>query len=574
VRRLCLPRLAWRHRYACLLAAAVATGAAGQARAQLAAPDPMTPRLSAGQGTAPAFQRVDRPTLAQADQPTTFTPPASGAGNTGFDSTNNRRARGRAVAPRPATGRAAGGTDAQASVPGAATQSTTAPAISPYQVPPPGSEASRARAQVRGAAPIENVGAMRDPVRRRRAHVEEDAYAAIGLRGGSFIWYPAIELLGGYDTNPERSSTARGSSLYTVVPELRVQSDWSRHEFKADLRGSYTGYSPDREPTLSRPAVDGRAEGRIDVTRNTRVDATGRLLVSTDNPGSPNLPAGLARLPIFTTAGGSLGLGHRFNRFDLSVKGDAERTSFQDSKLTDGSIASNASRNYDQYAGTVRGGYELSPGLMPFVDFTSDQRKHDVSPDPNGYRRDSTGMTGRVGTRFELSRLLVGEAALGYTKRSYDDPRFSDITGLIGDASLVWTVNALTTVKLTARSNVAESTVPGVSGVLRREAGVEIDHAFRRYLIGSVKAGFGLENYRGVTTSTVNTVVCDCVVSTTTVAGVDREDKRYWLGAGLTYKFNRNLHVKGEFRQEWLRSNVLGNDYSASTFLVGVRWQQ
>ena len=40
------------------------------------------------------------------------------------------------------------------------------------------------------------------------------------------------------------------------------------------------------------------------------------------------------------------------------------------------------------------------------------------------------------------------------------------LAGLIGDASLIWTANALTTVKLTAKSTVGESTIPGVSGVL------------------------------------------------------------------------------------------------------------
>ena len=61
------------------------------------------------------------------------------------------------------------------------------------------------------------------------------------------------------------------------------------------------------------------------------------MLVSTDNPGSPNLQAGLAKLPIFTTFGGSAGIGQKFNRFDLSLKGDAERTAYQILELTDGS---------------------------------------------------------------------------------------------------------------------------------------------------------------------------------------------------------------------------------------------
>jgi hypothetical protein len=37
---------------------------------------------------------------------------------------------------------------------------------------------------------------------------------------------------------------------------------------------------------------------------------------------------------------------------------------------------------------------------------------------------------------------------------------------------------------------------------------------------------------------------------------------------------NRELQIKGEFRQDWLRSNIAGDDYSASTFLLGLRVQR
>ena len=233
---------------------------------------------------------------------------------------------------------------------------------------------------------------------------------------------------------------------------MLAQSNWSRHELKADLRGSYTGYSPDQTPTLSRPYFNGKVDGRVDVTRTTRIDLGARALVSTDNPGSPNLQAGLAKLPIFVTFGGNAGLGQRFNRFDVSIKGDAERTVYQQSKLTDGTTASNDDRNYNQYGTTLRGGYELTPGVTPFVEASADTRKHDLNMDLSGYQRNSNGWTGKVGTTFELSRLLTGEIAVGYTRRNYEDPRLEPLKGLIGNASLLWTVNALTTVKFTAAS--------------------------------------------------------------------------------------------------------------------------
>jgi hypothetical protein len=337
-----------------------------------------------------------------------------------------------------------------------------------------------------------------------------------------------------------------------VAPELRAQSDWVRHELKVDLRGSYIGYSPDETPSLSRPYLNGKIDGRIDVHEDTRVDLGTRVLVSTDNPGSPNLQAGLAKLPIYVTGGGSVGLGQRFNRFDLSIKGSVDRTIYQESLLTDGSTSSNDDRNFDQYAGVLRGGYEVTPGLIPFAELAIDTRIHDLNADSSGYQRNSNGIAGKAGAKFELSRVLVGEAALGYAQRVYEDPRLADISGLIGNASLIWTASALTNVKLEALSSIGESTVPGVSGVFYRDIGVQVDHAFRLWLIGTFKLGFGIDNY----------------------VGLDRTDKRYTVGTGLTYKLNRSVQIKGEFRQNWLRSNVSGVDYTESIYMIGLRLQR
>lgn len=547
-----------------LLAAVCLVLAGGTAAAQMAPSylDPFTPTLESSPRQQPRFEKVtpaqtssaDRRRrfvrLSPAERQRSFVRPASGAGLTGFDSTNTRGK----VKPKPETGL---DDDTKAIGPQAAL-APDAPApkpVSPYQVPQltPSGEGNTALAQAPGTPPVEDIGPIRKPLKKRNGfEAAEDPYAPLGIRVGAFDLYPAVEILGGYDTNPGQSNDSEGAAFYNIAPELQVKSDWSRHQLTADLRGSYTGYNPDPTPSLSRPYFDGKVDGRIDVTSRTRIELEGRGLVSSDNPGSPNLQAGLSKLPLYTTVGGSAGIGHRFNRFELTIKGTAERTVYQDSHLTDGSVSSNEGRNYDQYGGTLRGGYELTPGVTPFVEIGADTRVHDLPVDAFGFRRDSNGLTGRLGTTFELTRQLTGELSLGYTQRDYDDPRLEKLTGFVGDGSLIWTASALTTVKLTASTQVGESTNPGVSGVLYRDIGLQVDHAFRSWLIGSLKAGFGLDDYVGST----------------------REDQRYLLGAGLTYKIDRNLWLKSEFRQNWLRSDIDGNDYDESVFLFGVRLQR
>ncbi|HXX25295.1 MAG TPA: outer membrane beta-barrel protein [Pseudolabrys sp.] len=534
-----------------LLAACLALSSS-EARAQSAVvnPDPLAPNLIDPRRQ----QRFEDnlPPLAQAGQPaTTFAPftvppPASGAGATGFDSTNARKK----SPPKPKTNAASDN---------AVTPQAAAPPPSPYQTPPPGQdpaqteEANAAQAAVPPGTPaIQPIEEIR-PAKKKKARAEpDDPYAPLGIRAGAFDLFPAFELSGGYSTNPGATPQPKGAWLYSVAPELKVQSDWSRHELKADIHGNYTGFSPDQTPTLSRPFLDGKAEGRVDVTHDTRIDLGGKVLVSTDAPNSPNLQAGLAKLPVFVTYGGEAGLGQRFSRFDVSLKGTAERTVYQDSQLTDGTTASNEDRNYNQYGGKLRGGYEMFPGVTPFAEVDADTRQHDLNTDFFGYQRDSTGVTGKAGSTFEISKVLIGEVALGYTRRDYQDPRLSDVAGLIGDASLIWTATALTSVKLTGSSTVGEVDIPGVSGALYRDVALQVDHAFRRWLIGSVKVGFGLDDY----------------------VGLDRTDHRYSVAGGLTYKLDRSWQVKGEVRQDWLRSNNNGNNYNNTTFLLGLRWQK
>ena len=532
----------------------------GMAAAQVAAPDPWVPKVTTDPRNPSRFQPFTRPTLAQLGAPTQFTPPASGAGSTGFDSTNARKSKTKgkvkphaAIAPGPA-----------------APQS-----LSPYQTPGVDKSANGAYAAAPGTPPVE-LGPIRQAPKKHKAHTEpDDPYAPLGLHAGSFLLYPAIEIIGGRDSNPGHSSDPKGAWLYTVAPEVQAQSNWSRHELRGELRGSYTGYSPDTEPTLSRPNVAGHVDGRIDVLKDTRIDLGSRITVSTDNPGSPNLQAGLAKLPVFTTYGGSAGLGQKFSRFDLSVKGDAERTSYQNSQLTDGTTASNADRNYAQYGAIVRLGYETMPGVMPFVETDIDTRHHDTTVDLNGYQRNSRGLAVRAGSSFNLRGTLTGEISAGYAQRTYEDPRLAKLSGLIGDASLIWTANALTTVKLSAKSSIGESTIAGVSGILYRDVGLQVDHAFRRWLIGSVKVGFGLDSYKGSVVDVAGGVpLCDCVVSEPGGTSADRVDRRFSLGFGLTYKLNRMAQIKGEVRQDWLRSNVSGTDYNATVFLLGLRLQR
>jgi hypothetical protein len=380
-----------------------------------------------------------------------------------------------------------------------------------------------------------------------------DAYSPLGIRGGSFMFFPAVELATAYSNNPQSIPHGGGSPYFVVAPELLVQSDWSRHALTASVIGSYTDYTNGSfVPSLNRPYLNSKIDGRIDVTRDTQIVLENRLLVSTDNPGSPNLPAGLAKLPVDTTLGGTLGIVQNFNRLIVSLKSTFDRVQYQNSVLTDGETASNADRDLNQYAGIARVGFDLDAGVKPFVEVQQDARVYDEQFDSGGQQRSSIGTSVKAGATVDLFGTLSGAMAVGYLDRTYQDPTLPKLSGVIADGALIWRATALTTATLTASSLVSESTIPGVSGELSRDVGVEVDQAFRRWLIGTLKLGHGQDNY----------------------VGEGRLDNRYFASVGMTYKLNRDIWLRTEVREDRLNSNFSGASYWATSVLAGVRLQR
>jgi hypothetical protein len=390
----------------------------------------------------------------------------------------------------------------------------------------------------------------------RQMRLDPTPFAPVGVHAGTYYLYPAIELTGGWDSNPMHATIAKSAPEYLLAPELLALSDWERHALNFTIKGSYLGYGstffPSSPVWLNRPSLDARANGRIDIDRYDRIDAEGRFIISTDNPGSPNITAGNEYLPVVLNGGATLGYTHLFDRFEVTAKGQFDRFTWQKSFLTDGTYVSNGDRNYDQIGGSLRGSYEVLPGVKPYVEAYSDERVHDITVDSTGAMRDSDGQIYKVGTTFVFSPMLTGEIAVGRTQRSYRDPTLANVNGPLVDGSVLFLPNPLTTIKFNAVTTTGELVVVGASGVLHRDYTLEADHDFRRWLTGIMKLGYGVDYY----------------------VGMNRTDQRYFVSPSLTYKFTRDLWLRAEFRHDWLSSSLYGNSYQANLFLLTLRMQR
>ncbi|MEW6768262.1 MAG: outer membrane beta-barrel protein [Pseudomonadota bacterium] len=476
--------------------------------------------------------------------PTYGVPAASGASDSGFDSLNRTRKKPKLFpgAPKPKI-------------------------VGPGNPPLSAEKKTNGKVAVPVSASVAGT-ALGQPAR-RALKPDDDPFGNVGFHTGSFLTKAAVEVWGGYNTNPGRIEPPRASSFYTISPELLSKSEWSRHSLTFDLRGSFTGYDTTFPPTVNcncnppepvpspvptnidTPSFNGKIDGRVDVSRDTRINSELRMRVFTDNPGSPNIQVGLSKYPLAAQVGTTVGVEQDFNRLQVSASALADRTTYQYSQLTDGTSGSNDDRNFNQVGGLSRVSYDLMPGVKPFAEIEGDTRTHDLKYDRAGYQRDSNGGYAKGGTTFEFSRLLTGEIGIGYATRSYADPRLNDLNGLLTNASLVWTASGLTTVRFDATSSIDETTLPGLSGSKSNDYSLTVDHALRRWLIGTAKFGYGTTDYDGA-----------------------RFDKRYFVEGDLVYKLSRTFHIKAQVRHDWLESSIAGANSDATVVMLGLRIQR
>jgi hypothetical protein len=377
-----------------------------------------------------------------------------------------------------------------------------------------------------------------------------DPWEPLGLRAGSFVVSPAITQSLGYDTNPNRSPTAaKGSVVSRTDGELNVRSDWSTHSFTSSLRGGYANYTNQRD--ASRPDATGLANLKLNLSRDTDIDLDGRLSLDTQRPGSTNFSAITTERPNVYGYGASAGVTQRYNRLSLNLRGSVDRTTYDNAKDSLGALILQSDRNAVQYGARARVGYEVSPGVQPFVEIAADTRVFDSSIDQNGFRRSSTGVTGRIGSSLEVTRQLTGEISVGYQNRGYDDQRLRDLRGVVGDAALIWSATPLTTVSLRGATELADTTLPNVSGSINRRLGVEVAHALRRNwtMTGFANASRATYDGNGLTEDT------------------------YQLGVRTEYRLTRTTSIRASFTHERLKSTTAGSDYTANIVLVGLRMQ-
>jgi hypothetical protein len=372
-------------------------------------------------------------------------------------------------------------------------------------------------------------------------------YKPLGIRAGSFMLHPGVELAAEYNDNVLYSNFIEISdTIFHVRPYITAISNWSRHSLSVRLAADVGRYADfdlrDYEDLFL------TVSGRFDFTgRNNmgyRVDA----MQLHEDLNSRDSQQGIEPT-VYNLFGVGLTYDHYFNRFSLGGSLDWQQLTYDDGVRLLGPPIDNEDRDRQSMRASLTGGYQFKTDKRAFVTVSWDETEYDEEFDRSGYHRDSSGFSISGGLDFTITNLLTGDVSLGYFEREYDDPELPNVDGIGFGAGLTWLPTQLTTVRLNVASSVEDSASPTASGYFRTLYTVRVDHELLRNLQLTGRLSYTDSDYETVLDAP---------------AGSRTNDKVYRAGLGLNYFINRWMWVGATYDYQYLSTNVANDGYKVN----------
>jgi hypothetical protein len=361
----------------------------------------------------------------------------------------------------------------------------------------------------------------------------------------SFIVFPRLETEARYESNLFRTeNNKRDDLIIAVLPSLEIKSDWNNHALSLRLGGEIARHvdnaSDDYEDAFA------EIKGRIDVSDEIVTDwslAFDRRHVPRDDPDDPG--AEVAPI-IYYAATARAGITYRPEPFLLSLAVEADNLDFKDSGAFDAD-----ERDRAEYRARARIGYEALPGTVLFVEPSVNLRAFDRRRDNAGFEQDNSGYQILVGGTWSVSAVTFAEFGIGYLSQSYDERRFDRVEGPGFSGKLIWNPTALVTVTAQAGRSIAETTQPGIAGILQSRYAARLDYAPVENLTFSWSASLQSDAYQGS----------------------NRDDDTVETAIGAEYLFNRNWFARARLGYTSSRSSALGEDFTNYTISLRIGMQ-
>jgi hypothetical protein len=325
------------------------------------------------------------------------------------------------------------------------------------------------------------------PVRQR----VQPGYEPIGIRAGSWMLNPLITGGTMFDSNVFSAPTGAQSDLAAVAQAtVRAHTLWGQHGL--DLQANVQSFAYLNNPGLDQTNASLRGTGWLDVRHDAQILTAFQVAHFNEGVGTLSSPTGAVQPTPYDQFSGDVTYRQEFNRLAAAFGARIDSYSYGTTVAQDGAIINQDNRDGQIYRLHGRVDYALSPKLGVFTSAEGnirDLRGTPMNPlDSSGYRL-------LTGTNIELTHLITGEFAAGYTSQRFADVTVGTIAGLDYRALLTWRPTRLVDVTFKAERIVTESSETTSTGVRADAAQLGVDYELRRNVIVSMVGAYELEKF-------------------------------------------------------------------------------
>jgi hypothetical protein len=381
-----------------------------------------------------------------------------------------------------------------------------------------------------------NVGVLQRP---------RPEWDARGLRWQSLMVRPTLTGSLTSDDNIYAKPIEQADAIVSLRPAVLVESDWPLHAVSAFARLDSRSYLDHPREDAVDWALGGN--GRFDAARGASVQAGASYEQATEPRTAVSSPQSAAEPVRFKVAKAYLGGVKDFNRVRLTSAVDVRELDYASVDAIGGGQISGAER--DRVSTTLSGRAEYAVSGATSVFFAASGNVRNYKNGAGLDSRDSKGVDVSFGASFDITSLMRGDVAVGYSRQTYDSSAFKDVNGASVRGKVEYFPTPLLTLSATAAQSIEETDFAGAAGFLLTSGQVRADYEFRRNILLSGRIGYQQNDFKGA---------------------IDRNDKRPSAGLSVNYLLNRSLGLEGGY--EWLKQDSSGaeqgTDFSSNRFYL------
>lgn len=370
----------------------------------------------------------------------------------------------------------------------------------------------------------------------------------IGLRAGSFFWFPRAELDEQYNNNIFATQNNTVDDAITVLqPGFDLLSNLPRNAINLHAGAVLQHYAVN--PSQSTEEGYAGADGRLDVTANSDFHGAAQVAHLAVPRTSPLSPGNAAEPLTYNQVKADVGYTQARLRLGYAADLAVQSVQYNSVPAIGGGTIPESAADVTTAQAALEVNYLFIPDFQGYARGSGTLYRYPNLP-PSGINFDSTVYRGDFGLRVLPRHLIYGEIYVGYLSQVFNQSSLGSVNEPDAGGRLVWNVTPLTTLTFRGLRSF-ETTNPALGGIgagfLSSRVAANVDHELRHNLLVSAYADYENDKFQGVT----------------------RTDNVYSVGTSIKYLLNRNLYLGAEYDYQQRASTLSGSSYARS--LVTVR---